>query len=43
MTLKDEAQLVYAMLNYHAQKSHLGFKWRDSFMSHACNARIDDT
>ena len=25
MTLKDEAQLVHAMLNYHAQKGQLAF------------------
>ena len=43
MTLKDEAQLVHAMLNYHAQKGQLAFKWRDSFMLHACDARIDGT
>ena len=43
MTLKDEAQLVHAMLNYHAQKGQLAFKWRDSFMLQACDARIDAT
>ena len=26
MTLKDEAELVHAMLNYHAQKGQLAFK-----------------
>ena len=44
MTLKDEAQLVHAMLNYHAQKGQLAFKWRDSFMLQAaCDARTADT
>ena len=31
MTLKDEEQLVHAMLNYHAQKGQLAFKWWDFF------------
>ena len=43
MTLKDEAQLFHALLNYHAQKGHLAFKWRDSFMLQACDTRIDGT
>ena len=43
MALKDEAQRVHAMLNYHAQKGQLAFKWRDSFMLQACDTRIDGT
>ena len=43
MTLKDEAQLVHAMLNYHAQKDQIAFKWRDFFILQACDARIDAT
>ena len=43
MTLKDEAQLVHTMLNYHAQKGKLSFKWWDSFMLQACDARVDGT
>ena len=43
MTLKDKAQLVHAMLNYHAQKGQLAFKWRDYFMLQAYDARIDGT
>ena len=43
MTLKYEAQLAHAVLNYHAQKDQLAFKWRDSFMLQACDARIDGT
>ena len=43
MTLKDEAQRVHAMLNYHAQKGQLALKCRNSFMLHACDARIDGT
>ena len=43
MTLEDEAQRFHAMLNYHAQKGQLAFKWRDSFMLQACDARIDGT
>ena len=43
MTLKDEAQRVHAMLNYHAQKGQLAFKWQDSFILQACDARIDGT
>ena len=39
MTLKDEAQIVHAMLNYHAQKGQLAFKWQDSLMLQACDAR----
>ena len=31
MTLKDEAQLVHAMMNYHTQKDQLTFKWREFF------------
>ena len=41
MMLKDEAQLVHALLYYHAQKGQLAFKWRDSLMLQACDARID--
>ena len=29
MTLKDEAQLAHAMLNYPAQNGQLEFKWQD--------------
>ena len=43
MTLKDEAQLVHAMVNFRAQKGQLALKWRDSFMLQACDARIDGT
>ena len=43
MTLKDEAHLAHAMLNFHAQKVQLAFKWRESFMLQACDARIDGT
>ena len=43
MTLKDGAQLVHAMLNYHALKGQLAFKWQDTFMLQACDARIDGT
>ena len=43
MTLKDEAQLVQAMLNYPAQKGQLAFKLRDSFMLQACDAKIVGT
>ena len=43
MALKDEAQLVRAMLNYHAQKGQLAFKWQDSYMLQTCDASIDGT
>ena len=43
ITLKDVTQLVYAMLDYHAQKAQLTFKWPDFLRYGACDVSIDGT